>query len=121
MKKNKVILSAICITLLAGLMSCGNDEPSSVSADDAKAAFNSVNQNLANELGAILSAEGYVAMNSLASVSGAGDPLPFGRVSSHKREDTREQIKSGLYAFRTIVLNTAAANAKVSGDEPFDY
>jgi hypothetical protein len=119
MKKNKAILSAICIMLLAGLMSCGNDEPSSVSADDAKAAFDAVNQNLANELGAIADAPGVTAMNSLSSTSGG--PFPFGRVSSYKRDGVRDQVKASLYAFRSIVLSTAAANAKVSGDEPFNY
>lgn len=121
MKKNKAFLSAICITLLVGLMSCGDDEPSSVSADKAKAAFDAASQNLANELGSIADAEGFTAMNSLSSVSGSGGPFPFGRMSSYKREDVRDQIKSSVSAFRSILVNSSAANSRVSGDQPFDF
>lgn len=121
MKKNNAILSAICITLLTGLMSCGNDEPASVSADNAKAAFDNANNTLASELGAIADAEGVTAINSLASISGSDDPFPFGRVSSYKRDNVRDQIKSSIFAFRAILVNSASANAKIRGDMPFDF
>jgi hypothetical protein len=119
MKKSKIILSSACVALCAGLMSCGSDSPRSVSAADAKIAFNSVNQNLADDIGSMTETAGYSAITSLSLLTNTSNPLG-GRMSSAKREEVRDQIKSGLYAFRSILLS-AAANGRVNGDTPFNY
>ncbi len=119
MKKINVLqLISTCIVLSFVVTSCGNDETPKVTAEDAKAAFNTVNQTLADDLASIADAPGYTAMNSLASLTSSSNP--FGRISSNKRKDVRGQIKLSFTAFRSVLLN-AAANGRVRSDEPFDY
>src|SRR6185503_11323308 len=50
MKKTKVLLYTSFAVLIAGLMSCGNEGTPSMSASNAKAAFGSVNQDLATNI-----------------------------------------------------------------------
>ena len=118
MKTSKNLLSVFCISVCAGLMSCGGDETPSVSAENAKIAFSTTNQDLAQDIGSMLEAPGYTAMNSLSSLTSSSNP--FGRMASFKRNEVKAQIKSSMYALRTTLLSVAA-NGRVNGDEPFNY
>jgi len=116
MKTNKIHLFVIIIPLF--MMSCGSDEPAKVSPAKAEAAFNAANDQIATELAAFYEAPGFTAMNSLSSLNSSANP--FGRMKSLKRTEVKDQLKSGLYSLRSMLLSSAA-EGRVSGDEPFNY
>lgn len=120
MKKQNLILSLFLVTFLLGVTSCGDDEAGRASKEEVKAAFESANDQISNDLNAFTTSSGYVAMNQLSVLTDESNP--FGRKSSDKREQVIENFKAGVYAIRGILKNsTTRANARVNSDEPFDY
>jgi hypothetical protein len=120
MKKQNLILSLFLLTILLGVSSCGDDDAGKASKEEVKAAFQSANDQISNDLNTFNNSSGYGAMNQLSVL--VGETSTFGRKSSLKREQVIENFKAGVYAIRGIVTNsTDAANARTNSDEPFDY
>jgi hypothetical protein len=120
MKKQTLILSLLLLTVLLGVSSCGDDEAGKASKAEVKAAFEAANDQISNDLNSFSNSSGYEAMNQLSVLT--DETNPFGRKSSHKREQVIENFKAGVYAIRGIVTNsTDATNARISGDEPFNF
>jgi hypothetical protein len=118
MKKQNSILSIFMLTVLLGVSSCGDDEEGRASKEEVKAAFESANDQLPNDLNTFTNSSGYEAMNQLSILTDESNP--FGRKSSRKREQVIENLKAGVYAIRGI-LKYSAAHARINGDGPFNF
>lgn len=118
MKRHNLILSLFLSGALLGVTSCGDDEPGRASKQEVKAAFESANDQISNDLNAFSSSSGYEAMNQLSALTDESNP--FGRKSSRKREQVIENIKAGVYALRGV-LKYSTANARINSDEPFNF
>jgi len=118
MKNQNLILSLFLLTVLLGVSSCGDDEAGRASKEEVKAAFESANNQISNDLNAFNSSSGNEAMNQLSVLTDESNP--FGRKSSRKREQAIENLKAGVYAIRGI-LKHSTANARISDDEPFNF
>jgi hypothetical protein len=118
MKKHNLILSILLIPALFVVSSCGDDEVAKASKDEVRAAFQSANTQISDDLEDFSSSSGYGAMNQLSILTDESNP--FGRKSSRKREQVMENIKAGVYAIRGI-LKHSTAQARINGDEPFNF
>jgi hypothetical protein len=118
MKKQNLILSLLLLTVLLGVVSCGDDEAGRASKDEVKAAFESANDQISSDLNTFSNSSGYEAMNQLSILTDESNP--FGRKSSRKREQVIENLKAGVYAIRGIVKHSTA-HARTNGDEPFNF
>ena len=104
--------------VLVGVSSCGDDEAGKASKDEVKAAFQSANDQISDDLNAFSNGSGYGAMNQLSVLTDESNP--FGKKSSRKREQVIENLKAGVYAIRGIITHSTA-HARVTGDEPFNF
>ena len=118
MKKQNLILSLFLLAVMLGVSSCGDDEAGKASKEEVKAAFQSANDQISNDLNAFSTSSGYEAMNQLSVLTDGSNP--FGRKSSRKREQVIENLKAGVYAIRGM-LKHSAANARMKSDEPFNF
>lgn len=118
MKQPKLILSFFLLSAVLILSSCGDDEPGKASKEEVKAALQTANDQVSADLNSFTTSSGYEAMNQLSGLTDQSNP--FGRKSARKREQAIENLKAGVYAIRGI-LNHAARQARVSGDEPFNF
>lgn len=118
MKKQNLILSLFLLAIMVVATSCGDDEPGKASKEEVRAAFQSANEQISNDLNTFSNSSGYEAMNQLSVLTDESNP--FGRKSSRKREQVLENLKAGVYAIRGI-LKHSTANGRVSGDEPFNF
>lgn len=118
MKKQNLILSILSLAVLLGMSACGDDEVAKAGKDEVRAAFQTANTQITNDLNDVNSTSGYVAMNQLSVLTNQSSP--FGRKSSKKREQVIDNFKSGIYAIRGILKNSTST-ARVQSDEPFDY
>ncbi len=118
MKKQNLILSLFLSAVMLAVSSCGDDEAGKASKEDVRAAFQSANDQLSDDLNSFTNSSGYEAMNQLSVLT--DEDNPFGRKSSRKREQVIENLKAGVYAIRGMVKRSTA-NARISGDEPFNF
>lgn len=115
MKNYKFLPFLIALVVVT---SC-SDENTKVSPTKTKAAFTNVNQDLAAELGDMQSSPGFVAMNSLSTMTSTNNP--FVRISSAKPSKVKSYLKGSVASLRSMIVGPASSNQKVSSSEPFDY
>jgi hypothetical protein len=114
-------LKFLALPLAAGLFlsACEKDDETPLTADQAQEAMASVDTELANELEELSQAEGFVAMQTLSGLSGAGDPFPLGR-AKEARKNPNAHVRKAVVNLRKMI-SEPTQSARVTGDEPFNY
>ncbi len=112
----------LALLLSAGLFltACDkDDEKEPLSAEEAQDAMAAIDSELANELEDLANAEGFMALQTLGGLSGAGDPFPLGRVKE-ARKNPNYHVRKAVNSLQYII-NGATQHARTQGDEPFNY
>lgn len=118
MKKQNLILLVLLSAIMLCVTSCGDDEAGRASKAEVKAAFQAANDQISNDVDDFSSSSGYEAINQLSVLTDESNP--FGRKSSHTREQAIENLKAGVYAIRGI-LQHSTTHGRTKSDEPFIF
>lgn len=116
---NKLRFGALLMASVMLMTSCDKEDETTLSPEKAELALNNVDTELANELGNLGEAEGFVALQSLAGLTGAGTPLPTGRVKE-VRKNPALYVRAAVSALDQMISGSTT-NARTSGAEPFYY
>lgn len=119
MQTNRLKLLSLLLASSVFMASCDDNEKGSVAAEDAAATMNALDDELAGELAQVQQAEGFVALQSLAQLSGAGTVLPTGRAKDMRKNPTRF-VRQGVTALHTMIT-VPTQGQRTLDEEPFDF
>lgn len=119
MNTNRIKLFTLLLSALVLVTSCDKDDETPLSADDAQEAMAAADTELANELEDLSQAKGFIAMETLAGLSGAGDPFPLGR-TKEARKNPNSHVRKAVVSLARMI-DGPTQNDLVAGDEPFNY
>jgi hypothetical protein len=119
MQTNRLKLLSLLLASSVFVASCDDNEKGSIAAEDAAATMNALDEELASELGQVQQAEGFVALESLAKLSGAGIVLPTGRAKDMHKNPTRF-VRQGVTALKTMIT-VPTQSSRTLDEEAFDF
>lgn len=119
MKTNPLKLSVLVFSALVFLVSCDGEDDRKLTADEAKDVMTSIDTELSNELQDFTQADGFLALQTLASLSGSGDPFPF-RTFENPKHNPNSQIRTALFSFQNMI-RVSTTGSRLQDDESFDY
>lgn len=120
MYTTKLKLVALLFSAVALTTSCDKEEDAPLSANETKQAMAAIDTELTNELADLSESEGFLAMQSLSALSGAGDPFPLGRTSAEAKRNPNHHVRKAVLSLKQMI-NGPTQSARTQGDVAFDY
>lgn len=119
MLKSSFRLMTILFATVVFLTACEKEETVRLSATDAKESLIAVDATLSAELNNFSNAEGFKALEQLASLTNGGTLFTTARIQD-ARKNPSAYVRVGIQNLQSII-SEASASGRSQGDEPFNY